>query len=482
MGGFWSQPPIKTNQQQWDQCKTIDVSKRLCMTSSPSSNSSNDSLSSSNLRLIPALPDEISLQILARIPRRYYVALKSVSHTWKNALTNDEIYQVRQELVKTEEWLYILTKSERDDNLSWHALDPINSTWQKLPRMPILAQEEESKKGLPAQLTSFMRQIFTKKDELNHSPFCGSSIGVAKGCLYILGGLSKSSALKSVLKFNPCTNSWSEVSSMIHSRAFCKTSVLNDKLYVVGGVDRLPAGGLSPLQSAEVYEPESDTWRLLPLMPFSKARNLPTAFLAELLKPMASGIMTYKNKLLVPQSLYSWPFFVDIGGEIFDPESNKWSEMPAGMGASWPARQAVGKLTAVVNGELYALEISSSSECESKIKRYDCAEDEWREMNGEVPFRDLEMQYLVSGFLGELHVVGRELEGDVSVMCADGEGVWRVVAKRGIEGGELVGCQREMVEFVCSKCLVRRKKWCILRLLNILCREKWYILSSEYII
>ncbi|KAF9623128.1 hypothetical protein IFM89_037644 [Coptis chinensis] len=93
----------------------------------------------------------------------------------------------------------------------------------------------------------------------------------------------------------------------------------------------------------------------IPSMPFSKAQLLPTTFLADMFKPIATGMTTYRGRLCVPQSLYSWPFFVDVGGEVYDPESNTWLEMPSGMGDGWPARQASTKLSVVVEEELYAL-------------------------------------------------------------------------------------------------------------------------------
>ena len=36
--------------------------------------------------------------------------------------------------------------------------------------------------------------------------------------------------------------------------------------------------------------------------------------------------------LCVAKSLHSWPFFFYAGGEIYDPETNSWSDMPNGMG------------------------------------------------------------------------------------------------------------------------------------------------------
>ena len=105
-------------------------------------------------------------------------------------------------------------------------------------------------------------------------------------------------------------------------------------------------------------------------MPFSKAQVLPTAFLVDMLKPIATGLTSNMGRLCVPQSLYSWTFFVDARGETYDPETNSWVEMPNDTGEGWPARQGSTKLSVVVDGELYAFETSTSLD-NGKIKVYD---------------------------------------------------------------------------------------------------------------
>ncbi|CAN8291949.1 unnamed protein product [Cochlearia groenlandica] len=438
-------------------------------------------------RLIPSLPDELSLQILARLPRIRYTTARLVSRRWKAAVTTSELYSLRKELRRTEEWLYVLTKGQ-EDKLLWYALDPVSTKWQKLPPMPVIAYEEESssKKSLyglwnlvkPSfRVSEIVRGLLgSRRDPSEQMPFCGCAIGSVDGSLFVLGGLSRSKTVSCVWRFDPVTNSWNEVSSMLANRAYSKTGVLNEKLYVVGGVDR-GRGGLSPLQSAEVYDPNTDAWSEVPSMPFSKAQVLPNAFLADLLKPIATGMTCYNGRLCVPQSLYSWPFFVDVGGEVFDPETNQWVEMPSGMGEGWPARQAGTKLSVVVDGELYAFDPSSSME-NGKIKVYDQKEDTWKVVIGEVPIYDLtdsESPYLLAGFHGKLHFITRDPHRNVTVLRADvpdipvssssssscsdsvsGSGslsekanatnkldtvIWKVIATKDFGAAELVSCQ-----------------------------------------
>jgi hypothetical protein len=412
-----------------------------------------------NPRIIPNLPDEISIQILARLPRISYLTVKSVSRTWKSSIISPELYKLRRELKTTEEWLYILTKID-GDNLAWHALDPISRRWQKLPSMPNISTEEGSRRilsglrmwnmvGSSIKIADAIRGWLGRRDALDRIPFCGCAIGAVDGCLYVLGGFSKSVAVNCAMKYDPISNNWSKIKPMSEGRAYCKTGVLNEKLFVVGGVSR-GRGGLTPLQSSEVFDPKTGSWEPVPSMPFSKAQGLPTAFLADLLKPIATGLAMYRGKLYVPQSLYCWPFFVDVGGEVYDPDSGSWVEMPAGMGEGWPARQAGTKLSVVVDSELYALDPCSSLDS-AKLKVYDHQEDSWKIIEGDVAIRDLadsESPYLLAGFLGKLHVITKDANHDIAVMQAERQtgseletNVWRVLARRTGGSAELVSCQ-----------------------------------------
>ncbi|KAG6477466.1 F-box/kelch-repeat protein At1g22040-like [Zingiber officinale] len=422
--------------------------------------------------LIPGLPDEISLEIIARVPRICYLKMKMVSRSWKVAIGGPEVYRLRKEIGRTEEWLYILTKLE--DQLIWHGLDPSSGRWQRVPQMPAIAVEDESPRGFSGlcarnlidssiKITETIRGWVVGSDASTKMPFGGCSVGAVGGCLYVLGGFSRFSAIKCVWRYDPRTNSWQESSPMTEGRAFCKISMLDDKLYAVGGIRRVN-GGLSPLQSAEVYDPLTNTWTEMPSVPFSKAQVLPTAFLAELLKPVATSVTSYKGRLCVPQSLYSWPLFGDISGEIYDPGTNTWSEMPAGMGEGWPGKQAETKLSAVVNGELYALDPAGSSEG-ARIKVYDDKDDAWKVVIGKVPFHvssSCETPYLLATFQGKLHLIMKGISNDTSVLTvgissssasflpslnpekfqkAEDPDFWEVIGTKNFGAAEFISCE-----------------------------------------
>jgi hypothetical protein len=136
-----------------------------------------------NPTLISGLPDEISMQILAKIPRINYLNLKLVSQAWNTAILSVELYNVRKELGTTEEWLYILTKVE-NDKLLWYALYPLSRRWQRLPPMPNFAFEDECRKGMnplrmwhmvgsSIKIADVIRGWLGKKDTFDRMRLCG---------------------------------------------------------------------------------------------------------------------------------------------------------------------------------------------------------------------------------------------------------------------------------------------------------------------
>ncbi|KAH7652700.1 F-box domain-containing protein [Dioscorea alata] len=422
MGSLLSAPVSRT--KSLDDCQTSQTEscKRLKMTVSCDDNS----------RLISSLPDEISLQILARVPRICYLSMKLVAKNWKAALSSNEVYQLRKELGLTEEWLYILVKVERENTLMWLGLDPVSRKWQRLPPIPNVPPEEESSStaligswmwnvlGSSVKIADYIRGWMGRRNVFERIRLCGCATGVVDGCLYVVGGFSTASAMKSVWRYDPCLNQWREVRSMTTGRAFCKTGLLNNKLYVVGGVN-LNGGSLTPLLSAEVFDPCTEQWSEVPTMPFAKADLLAIDLLADMLKPMATGMTPYMGKLYVPQSLYCWPFFVDVGGQIYDPETNSWFEMPPGMGDGWPARQAGTKLSVIVGGDLFALEPSNSTDG-AKIKRYDFLKDEWNIVVETVPVHDFtnsHSRYLLASLLGKVHVITKDADNNTTILQAD---------------------------------------------------------------
>ena len=99
---------------------------------------------------------------------------------------------------------------------------------------------------------------------------------VVDGKIYIIGGSAankKQGRLDSVDVYDPATDTWAEVKSMNHARGVSAVSVVDGKIYVIGGVGwpQIPNHPGPPLSSVEVYDPKNNRWTEIAEMPTSKA-------------------------------------------------------------------------------------------------------------------------------------------------------------------------------------------------------------------
>jgi len=95
---------------------------------------------------------------------------------------------------------------------------------------------------------------------------CGL-VGIG-GCLYAVGGMDSPKAghwglpLKTVERYDPDLDVWTEVASMNEARFGCAVAAYQGKIYVTGGFGASKA----ILSSQEVYDPETDRWTKMPAM------------------------------------------------------------------------------------------------------------------------------------------------------------------------------------------------------------------------
>ena len=96
------------------------------------------------------------------------------------------------------------------------------------------------------------------------------STGVVNGKIYAIGGTNRPPAqipapiTLTVEEYDPATDTWTTKANMPTARAAFSTSVVNGKIYVIGG----DAPHLEPLTSTvEEYDPATDTWTTKADMP-----------------------------------------------------------------------------------------------------------------------------------------------------------------------------------------------------------------------
>ena len=95
---------------------------------------------------------------------------------------------------------------------------------------------------------------------------CSAAIGVVNGEIYAIGGLGSSPIqeqsdlyLSSVEVFNPKTNQWQEGTEMSAPKALHTASVIDGKIYVIGGYFTKD-NEFKKLSTIEIYDPTTDHW------------------------------------------------------------------------------------------------------------------------------------------------------------------------------------------------------------------------------
>ena len=95
---------------------------------------------------------------------------------------------------------------------------------------------------------------------------CSAAIGVVNGEIYAIGGLGSSPVqdpsdfyLSNVEVFNPKTNQWQERTEMSAPKALHTASVIDGKIYVIGGYFSKD-GEFKKLSTIEIYDPTTDHW------------------------------------------------------------------------------------------------------------------------------------------------------------------------------------------------------------------------------
>ncbi|KAJ7295404.1 hypothetical protein O6H91_Y191000 [Diphasiastrum complanatum] len=345
---------------------------------------------------------------------------------------------------------------DADDQLVWYAVDPETGRWMRLPPMlnpieeklaqaQVAPQQGSNSRCLQAYGRWIIRKIFGNRTRLK-----GCSAAALDGCLFVVGGCLRAE-LNSVWRYDACTKEWTSVCTMATPRAFCQTACLHNKLYAVGGLQLGGDDAVYPLQSIEVYDPTTNQWS--PVGTFYCARTdvLPATMRAKMPKPMATTVVSYNDQLCLFHSLHSR--YVNVRGQLYRPLSHTWSKIPRGMVLGWPAHQSTTQSSAVVNGEIVALDSTSSLDGVS-LKLYDSQADEWKILCiKQLPISVLDVIHseypcLIAGFMSKLYLVLKQSNGDVVALRADFSNFsdcdvrdWETTAIKKFGSAKPVACQ-----------------------------------------
>ena len=186
--------------------------------------------------------------------------------------------------------------------------------------------------------------------------------GFGPRLVYVLGGANGNDEWQSTVEvYNPLTDAWKQLSNMTTIRSMHGAAVLDGKIYVMGGAGSARGinGDDDTLSTAEVYDPQSDSWQPLADMASGRGR-------------FAAAVVSGKIYAIGGES--------DAVGtmaavEAFDPLLGAW----AGVASLSAARK--DHAVAVVDGKIYAIGgLDSDHEPVDSVEVYDTQAGIWKQV------------------------------------------------------------------------------------------------------
>ena len=203
-----------------------------------------------------------------------------------------------------------------------------------------------------ATMCSTAEGTWIRKADMPTARF-GLSTSVVNAKIYAIGGVL-TQALPTVEEYDPATDTWTSRADMPTARAFFSASVVNEKIYAIGGILGPVGAGL---RRVEEYDPATDTW--------TRKADMPTGRL-------------HLSTIAVNGRIYAMGGMVSDHGaylgtmEEYDPASDTWTRK------SDMSMTKIAFSTCVVNGKMYAIGgASQGGILLSTVTEYDPATGEW---------------------------------------------------------------------------------------------------------
>ncbi|OIW14627.1 hypothetical protein TanjilG_32969 [Lupinus angustifolius] len=285
--------------------------------------------------LIPGLPDEVAELCLLHLPYPYHFLLRSVSFSWNIAISNPSFLHTKHSLSRP--YLFVFAFHTPTSTVQCHALDISTARWFFLPPAPFPAAvsfPELACAALPRQ-----------------------------GKLFVMCGTDCSNVVYSTV-----TNKWSSASPMPTAKSLFAAESVSGKIVTVSG------------SGTEIYDSESDTWRLG----------------QRLGDELASYEMVAVNGKVYVTEGWRWPFMFGPRGWVYDYDCDTWRVMGKGMREGWTGI-GVG-----VGGRVFV--VTEYGECQVKV--YDEESDTWQYVGGDrFPSDVMKRPFAVRGFEEKMYVV-----------------------------------------------------------------------------
>lgn len=182
---------------------------------------------------------------------------------------------------------------------------------------------------------------------------------VVNGKIYAIGGQESSGTIVGrVDMYDPVANTWTPRAPMPTPRVIPASAEANGKIYVFGG-DTTTPGGPSRSNIVEEYNPSTDTWVARAPMPTRRS--------------WAAAATVNARIYVVGGADETGSFLTTV--EAYDPSTNTWSP------AASLNRPRAGLSAAVVGGKLYAIGGGTSAADVGTVEEYDPATNSWTSRN-----------------------------------------------------------------------------------------------------
>lgn len=297
------------------------------------------------LGLIPGLPDDLSMDCLIKVPHRFHSNLRCVCQNWRSLISSSSYYS-RRRLSKTTDPLICLIQSHVTDltvpgkSNIWDPrptytatlYNPIANTWHRHPSITI--------------------------------PIFARSVEVA-GKLILFGGWDSVTlnAICDVQIVDTATGQCRRGKPMSIARSFFAYAVVGSFVYIAGGHDNQK----NALNTAEIYDPDSDEWQSLPTM--NEERD------------ECQGVSIGGKFMVISGYTTDNQGGFRRGGESYDPKTLKWVKEDDELWGSdgdlpWveSPRSVIFALPTPKGERLWHLDCSARGKC---IKEYDWNAKAW---------------------------------------------------------------------------------------------------------
>ena len=151
---------------------------------------------------------------------------------------------------------------------------------------------------------------WTRKEDMPTARL-GLGASVVDGKIYAIGGMTSGSDFWSGMQsavevYDPLTDTWSTGADMPTARLWFTTSVVDGKIYAIGGA----LLSTEPLATVEMYDPQTDTWKIKTPMPTARTAHA-AAVIDGMIYIFGGGTHSGNN-------------FYEV--EVYDPETDTWTK------------------------------------------------------------------------------------------------------------------------------------------------------------